>query len=151
MMKIRTFAALLAIAPLAACPGNAGPSSGPSPDATVTRLIAAAGQLARERGYSPSTTAPATGALNNGTQEDVGITLNQGREYLMVGMCDGDCSDMDLQLFDPSGNKIAEDVLDDDVPVLEFRAAASGNHRIRVVMARCSANPCSYGVSLYNK
>lgn len=153
-MKMRTLTALLILVPLAACPGTQPPSSTPtaggSLDPVVSGLIESATELAGSRGFTPSTR-PVTGALNNGTQEDVEISLNAGREYLMFGMCDGDCTDLDLQLFDSSGNKLDEDVLEDDSPILEFRVPSAGNHRIRVVMASCSADPCAYGVALYHK
>ncbi|HEX8395481.1 MAG TPA: hypothetical protein VF665_24230 [Longimicrobium sp.] len=157
-MKMRTLAATLALAPLVACSGAAttsGTTSTPAPsggsDPVVSQLLAAASELAGQRGYTPSSTRPTTGRLNNGTQQDVNVTLNQGREYLVIGMCDRGCSDVDLQLFDASGTKVSEDVMDDDVPILEFRAASSGSYRMRVVMARCTTEPCAYGVSVYSK
>jgi len=147
-MRVRTLVALLPLA-LSACATGGGGGGGARATATVSRLLASANQLARSQGYTQAASRPASGALNDDGSEDVGLTLNAGRQYLLVGVCDADCSDMDLRLISPAGNRVAEDVANDDTPVLQFTAPSSGNYRVHVMMASCSANPCYYGVSLY--
>ena len=46
--------------------------------------------------------------------------LEPNTSYLIVGVCDGDCDDLDLQLDDPAGDTLDTDIEDDDAPVLEF-------------------------------
>lgn len=155
-MHVRYLALAAAVLTLTACPGVPGAGNDPgagaaNAEATVRRQLSQARELARERGYAETTNEPLMGHLNNGTQEEVGITLNEGRQYLMVGVCDGDCTDMDLTLTGMDGREMAKDVADDDTPVLEFTARATGNHRLRVTMAACSNEPCYYGVALYAK
>jgi hypothetical protein len=116
----------------------------------VRRQLAQANDIARQQGYTP-VGGPASGALRNQTQEDVSVTLTSGGQYLMVGVCDGDCSDMDLRLFAPTGEEVAQDIATDDTPVLRFTANASGAHQARVIMATCTNEPCAYGVALYSK
>jgi len=116
----------------------------------IRTQLAQANELAQREGYAP-VGQPAAGAINDDTQEDVGVNLSAGGQYLMVGVCDRDCSDVDLRLLGPDGSEVAVDVEADDTPVLQFTAAASGQHRARVIMADCERNPCAYGVGLYAK
>jgi hypothetical protein len=50
------------------------------------------------------------------------VTLTGGREYVLVGVCDEDCQDVDLRLLDADGDVLAEDVAADDTPILMVRA-----------------------------
>lgn len=149
-MRVRTLTAALPLVLLSAC-ATGGGSGAAQATSTVNRLLASASNLARSHGYTQAASRPATGALNNGNSTNVGVTLNAGGQYLLVGVCDGDCSDMDLRLSSPGGNTIAQDVANDDTPVLQFTAPTTGEYNVRVMMARCSANPCYYGVSLYRR
>lgn len=149
-MKIRELVMVTgALAMLAGCATAGGGGGVGRAQDSVRRQLQNATAIARGRGYTVAASTPATGALNDGGSEYVGVTLNAGREYLMVGVCDGDCSDMDLRLFSPAGNEIARDVAVDDTPVLQFVAPSSGSYRVRVEMADCNVNPCYYGVALY--
>lgn len=126
-----------------------GIPDGPAFEIIRTQL-AQANELAQREGYSPIGQ-PAAGAINDDTQEEVGVNLNSGGQYLMIGVCDNDCSDVDLRLMGPDGSEVASDVEADDTPVLQFTSGASGAHRARVIMASCDRNPCAYGVALYAK
>jgi hypothetical protein len=88
------------------------------------------------------------GALNDGREEAIRVSLNAGTSYLIVGVCDEDCSDMDLILTDATGRSLAQDILDDDSPVLTIEIIRSGGYDLTVRMPDCSANPCGYGVAI---
>jgi hypothetical protein len=105
-------------------------------------------QAAISRGYSP-VTAMVTGSLNGGANASHTVTLTQGRNYVIIGVCDRDCTDVDLRLYSADGSTTASDVALDDHPTLQFTAPASGNFRLQVDMATCSHNPCFYGVQLF--
>lgn len=107
-----------------------------------------ASQRILSSGYS-SVTAMVTGNINQGTNTSHNVTLTAGRSYAIQGVCDRDCTDVDLRLYDPNGNVVASDVAVDDTPTLMFTASMSGNYRLQVEMARCSTNPCYYGVQLF--
>jgi hypothetical protein len=131
-------------------PGSSSSDAGAAALESIRNQLTQANQIAQGQGYSPIGE-PATGAIQDDTQEDVAVNLTSGGNYLMVGVCDQDCSDVDLRLIAPDGNEIEQDVLADDTPVLEFRAPATGQYRARVIMATCDQNPCAYGVALYSK
>lgn len=94
---------------------------------------------------------PFIGMLNNGNRERFTIPVQKGVSYKVLGVCDNDCSDVDIKLFNMSGTNIGEDVLADDVPIVELIPTADGQVQIEVIMATCSQNPCYHGVEVYWK
>ena len=92
-----------------------------------------------------------TGSMGVGDPESLSLSLQGGTEYKIVGVCDQDCSDLDLRLYDPNGNEVDEDVLADDIPILNATPGRSGTYRLQVIMVTCSTEPCFYGVGIYGK
>jgi hypothetical protein len=91
---------------------------------------------------------PIYGALNDGAAETIRVSLTAGNSYLIVGVCDEDCADMDLVLSDATGRSLAQDILDDDTPVLTLEITRSGGYDLRVRMPDCDVNPCGYGIAI---
>jgi hypothetical protein len=79
------------------------------------------------------------------------LTLDEGWEYKITAACDGDCSDIDLVIYDGNGNKIDEDIERDDNPVVSATPKWTGTFRIKVIMADCKTNPCGYGIAVFGK
>jgi Caspase domain len=92
-----------------------------------------------------------SGYLKAGESESVDIWLDAPGDFKVVGVCDNDCSDVDMVLFGPGGEQLVEDLLVDDVPVLEFQANASGNYRLEIRMVTCSIEPCFWGAQRYSE
>jgi hypothetical protein len=92
-----------------------------------------------------------TGSLDEGAQESIPVTLEPGREYMIVAVCDLDCSDIDLRLHDDNGNEVTADVELDDLPVVEAAPRVSMTYSVQVIMANCTADPCFYGVRVFAK
>jgi hypothetical protein len=118
--------------------------------AQVRRYLARGGAAFEERGFQ-MTHRIYTGSLNDDGGENVSVALEAGREYMIAGACDNDCSDLDFTLFDAAGNEIDEDVELDDFPIVSVTPRRSGQYRVRVLMASCSAEPCRYGVGVWAK
>jgi hypothetical protein len=79
-------------------------------------------------------------------------TLRAGMEYVLIGVCDEDCSDLDIVLVGPgSTTPVARDLLTDDAPIVQYAPSATGDFRVRVSMAACSISPCAYAVRMYEK
>lgn len=108
------------------------------------------GNLVTERGYVP-THQIKTGSLRNREDEYFTVDLDGGHEYAMVGVCDEDCSDIDLRLFNEAGFEVDADVKTDDYPVVSVRPSVTARYRVKVVMATCATSPCFYGVGVYGK
>ena len=89
---------------------------------------------------------PLMGVLNGGRNDAKLVDLRAGVRYIIFGVCDENCSDLDLRIFGPgTTGKVAEDVQQNNVPALEFTAPVAGRYRLAVEMVTCSANPCAWG------
>jgi len=118
--------------------------------AQVRRLLQTAGRTFESRGYS-MTHRIYTGSLNEGANEMVSLDLEIGTQYQIMGACDTDCSDLDFTLYDGRGNQIDQDIELDDVPIVSVTPSRSGTFRVKVTMAKCSAEPCRYGIGVFGK
>lgn len=102
-------------------------------------------------GAAPAPADPAprdfSGSLRDGYFRIHNVTLRSGYDYTFAGVCDDDCDDLDLQLFDENGNLIDEDLLADDVPVVSVSPSWTGVFHVKVIMASCYIEPCRYAVA----
>jgi len=116
----------------------------------ITRQLTTAAGAVSNQGYSADR-APVMGSLNDDARESVLIQLTSGMRYAILGVCDNDCTDVDLRVQDPMGNTVGEDLAVDDTPVVEFVAGQAGQYRVTVMMATCNTNPCYYGVQVFSR
>lgn len=117
--------------------------------------LAAVQNTVAQDGFRPDPRAFRTdlivGFLADDDEVGLEIDLEFGVEYMIVGVCDEDCSDLDLVLSDTEGNTLFNDALDDDAPILSFTAPAGGSHILWVSMYECSLEPCSFGYKVYRR
>jgi len=114
----------------------------------VNRLLNQAARIATDNGLR-RTHEPYIGSLRTGAQSSHTLQLNAGTSYQLIGVCDNDCSDFDLRLFDPRGREVASDVLTDDTPVVSWTPRFTGTYTVRAIMTTCSDQPCRYGIGVY--
>ena len=69
------------------------------------------------------------GSLDDDERESVSLSLEGGFEYVMHGVCDGDCDDIDLRLRDSNGNEVDVDVLVDDQPIVRTTPTSATPHK----------------------
>lgn len=141
-------AILLVLAALAFVPVQAAAQS--EWEQQVIDQINGAAQFLSSEGYTLVGTAQ-TGSLNDGASTDFEVTLQAGVHYFLVGVCDNDCPDIDLSLFDGSGNQVDSDYEDDAFPMVEATPSGTGSFGVHVYMADCDAEPCYYGVGVYSQ
>lgn len=89
--------------------------------------------------------------LNDGYSRKHEVYLSSGSYYELCAVCDNDCGDIDIKLYDGFGNLIAQDDTDDDIPVVGCRVVSSGYFTVKVIMADCSDEPCSYGLAVFGR
>jgi len=89
---------------------------------------------------------PFRGMLRNNTYTDVTHTLRGGIPYALIGVCDDDCSDLDLTLYDRNYNLIDSDTAPDNTPVIRVKPMWTDVFHVRVTMSRCTRSPCWYGI-----
>ncbi|MGQ0531372.1 MAG: hypothetical protein ACT4OF_01605, partial [Caulobacteraceae bacterium] len=65
---------------------------------------------------------PLAGALASSQTGRLPLTLRVGQEIRIVGVCDQNCSDLDLRIVNPRGQTVALDTGGDDRPVIDLRA-----------------------------
>ncbi len=79
------------------------------------------------------------------------LAVSRGVDYLVVGVCDNDCDDVDLLVHDDTDAEIASDFEPDDYPVLSFSATAKGSWTVEVRMPGCSADTCIFGFQVFRQ
>ncbi|MGH7481643.1 MAG: hypothetical protein ACRELV_05765, partial [Longimicrobiales bacterium] len=79
------------------------------------------------------------------TFDEVGATI------VLIGVCDIDCTDLDLGVYDLDGQEIDSDVEVDDRPVVEFEVTEPGEFEVIAYMATCSREPCGFAVQAFMK
>lgn len=116
----------------------------------VQALIGVAAESFAEGGYHYGGFSK-TGALRAGGTETLTVRLGSNVHTMVVGVCDTDCSDMDLVLLDASGRQVDSDVTDDDVPIVSVSPPRDGTYTLEVRMIDCDSSPCRYGVQQFVK
>jgi len=127
--------------------GNGG---GDQWEAQVARLLSQAASMATDNGMRRTHT-PYIGSLREGATYNHTLQLNGGTAYSLIGVCDNDCSDLDLRLYDANGREVASDVLTDDTPVVNVTPRRTGTYTVRAIMTTCSSEPCRYGIGVYGR
>jgi len=124
--------------------------------ATVTAQLDAAARPVTSNGFRSDSTVfsrdVVVGMLANGTTSFVELNLVAGGQYFIAAACDEDCEDMDLRVFAPgSTTALAQDVGEDDYPMINFTATSSGRYMLAVDMAKCKEAMCYYGYRVFRK
>jgi len=103
-----------------------------------------------DKGYS-QTHETQIGSLHDDENDSFTLTLHAGTAYALVGVCDNDCKDLDLVLYDADGDQVDSDIQNDDVPIVQVTPKETERYRVKVIMANCQTSPCWYGVGVYGK
>lgn len=90
-----------------------------------------------------------SGRLDEDGTEWVYIELPAGYTYYILGVCDNDCFDLDLELYSTNNVLLSSDVETDDYPLVSITPAERAIYRVKVIMANCSSGPCRYGLGVY--
>ena len=92
---------------------------------------------------------PRIGTLYHRESETTTLTLRQGVTYAIIGVCDEDCRDMDLMLYDDNGNRVRADMTPSRYPVVEITPRWTANFTVQSQMYQCSVSPCYYGLGVF--
>lgn len=94
---------------------------------------------------------PVSGSLQQGAYVDTPATLEVGGDYRIIGVCDSDCGDLDLILYDQNGNVVSQDNMTDATPVVSVAPQWTGPFTVRAQMHNCTVQPCYYALVLYGR
>ena len=89
--------------------------------------------------------------VNKGASNEFTLTLKQSVEYSIVAVCDADCDNVDVTLFDENNNEIDMDTKGDRTPVVQVTPRWTGEFRIVVSVPGCRASRCTVGIGVYGK
>lgn len=89
--------------------------------------------------------------LDDGESDSFSFRLQKGRSYKIISVCDNDCSDLDLILYDENDQEISKDNGDDSMPMVEVRPKWTGRFSLKVRMYSCKNNPCYYAICILGK
>ena len=103
-----------------------------------------------EHGYS-STHEFEIDSMDGNSTHRISFTLKKGRAYMLASVCDADCGDVDLQVFDEQGNEAGDDSSADAAAIVAFTPQRTGVFTVEVTMAGCSTDPCFFGVGAFGK
>ncbi len=93
---------------------------------------------------------PVVEMLNQGDTHVIEYEFDTpGVRVALVGVCDLDCHDLDLGVYDEYGQEIAVDVQGDDRPEVNIDIREPGILEVHVYMAACSVEPCGFAVQAY--
>ena len=74
------------------------------------------------------------------------VDLTAGQEYGFIGTCDGDCSNVDLELISmTTGGVVGNDMLPDNYPIFPYTPTETGQYMVRILMQACTQAPCYAG------
>jgi hypothetical protein len=79
------------------------------------------------------------------------VALRRGATYRLFVVCDNDCSDVDMDLYDSGGRFAGRDISVSDTPYIEITPSADGVHYVRIWLAACESEPCFVGGRVYRK
>lgn len=97
-------------------------------------------------GKAPVANGEVITAIQPASDHQFPVELQGGVAYTIVGACDVDCNDVDLELLDgATGQVVGSDLLPDDYPVVNYTPAAPARFFVRVILKTCTQSPCYVG------
>jgi hypothetical protein len=115
---------------------------------TLTTQLQQAQSVLGQQGYQ-LVGQPYSNSLQPGQSQDLPTDMTVGYEYQILGVCDADCSDLDIRVYGGDGALIVEDTSANNQPNVGIIPSTSGTFSIQVSMYACTVAPCFYAVQLY--
>ncbi|HYR07037.1 MAG TPA: hypothetical protein VEQ60_04700 [Longimicrobium sp.] len=140
-MKLPYIALAAVAAALLSTPAQAQP-------AIIASQLSNVDSIMESRGFVPADEA-VLGTLAEGDDEEFELEFENGTDYVVWGVCDLECSDLDLVLTDASGNEVDADREMDDKPLLVRQDQPGGTFVLAVQMATCGSDECHYAVRVF--
>ena len=97
------------------------------------------------QGFAAVAGAEGVAALQPNGDHRFTADLRRGVSYRVIGACDNECNDMDIEVLDPAGAVIASDVTPTDFPAVNLTPAADGRYTVRFILKTCTIAPCFVG------
>lgn len=79
------------------------------------------------------------------------VPLQRGVTYRIFGVCDNDCSDVDMEVYDARGGFVGRDIQTNDTPYVEITPTQDGVAFARIWLAACESEPCYVGARVFRR
>ena len=89
--------------------------------------------------------------IDDSSRDYLTLELDSNEDYLITAVCDSDCYDIDLKLYDDNDNLIDEDTKRDDFPIVSVTPRRTAEFTIQVSIYSCTEPYCYYGVGVFQK
>ncbi|EDN66147.1 conserved hypothetical protein, secreted [Beggiatoa sp. PS] len=95
---------------------------------------------------------PYVGKLEDDEATRLTLKLYRRNSYVIAGVCDEDCRDMDIELYDDDGNRVDFDMKSDDKPVVRVTPAWTAKFTLKISMPSCRRGVyCYYGIGVFGQ
>ena len=108
------------------------------------------GALMSNEGWTYLDGLGSSGSLEPDELDGVYVTLGRGR-YLATGVCDDDCTDLDLIVMDSAEEVVGVDREVDPEPVVTFDVPYRQDYFVGVKMIECAAMDCVYTIVMFRQ
>ncbi|MGD1715157.1 hypothetical protein [Dapis sp. BLCC M172] len=92
---------------------------------------------------------PLIGKIKERVEVPFTAKLSSNTSYTILGVCDDNCSDLNLTLKNEQGEKIANDEKENDIPVISFTPTENSDYRITARPDKCTTEKCEFGMVLF--
>ena len=92
------------------------------------------------------------GSLDEGESTEFVFSVEGPGDYRALAVCDNDCTDVDLTLYDLDGSMIDQDIELDDFPYVDTGVLGSGVTQrfvVEVSMPACEVEPCRFAIAVF--
>lgn len=103
----------------------------------------------RELGLTSQSHNMIIGSLQDDSHSWVLIEMEPGFTYKILGVCDHDCFNLDLELYALTDDLLSSDYEADDFPLVSITPSVPSTYRLKVIMEDCTDGPCRFGVNVY--
>jgi len=79
----------------------------------------------------------------------VTLQLDKDTSYAILGVCDEDCTDIDLHLYDEGEHLVDKDIKPDDKAIVTVTPKWTGEFHLKVTLPKCSAYRCTVGIGVF--
>lgn len=138
------------VQPVTSTPVQPPAAGGENAQAIILQQLQQAQSAAAQQGFQ-LVGQPYSGSLAQGQSWNVPAQLYAGYDYRVLGVCDRDCADLDLVLYDSAGRQVSQDTTTSSQPVVAAQPTYNDTFTIQVQMYNCTVAPCYYALALYGR
>ncbi len=91
------------------------------------------------------------GVLRDSQTGSVPLFLNPRTEYAIAAVCDEQCGDLSLFLYDSADTLVTADCRDAGLPVVKVTPAERERYELAVRMIDCADEACAYSVAVFSR